>query len=80
MLSNYKLNTRNITPFIAALQSAYPNQDVEITVQEVSPEEPFDETTYLFSDPANKAHLLQAVEDIRRGKNLVSVSIPDMPL
>ena len=71
MLSTYKLNTRDIDPFIAALQSAYPNQDVEITVQKPSHEEPFDETDYL--DPANKAHLLQAVEDIHNGKNLVMV-------
>ena len=38
MLSTYKLNTQDINPFIAALQSAYPNQEVEITVQEVSTE------------------------------------------
>ena len=78
MLLTYKLNTRNINPFIAALQSAYPNQEVEITVQEVSPEEPFDETAYLFSNPANKAHLLQVVEDIRNGKNLVPFSLTDI--
>jgi hypothetical protein len=76
MVSTYKLNTRELAPnFIVALQTAYPNKDVEIVVQEVQD----DETSYLLSDPANKEHLLQAIDDIQNGKNLVSLTLPDLP-
>ncbi|MCL1929518.1 MAG: hypothetical protein FWG07_12110 [Treponema sp.] len=67
MYSTYTLNTDELTPqFISALQQAYPNKKVEIVVQEAQ-----DETEYLLEDP----QLLQAVDDIKNGKNLVSVPL-----
>ena len=65
MYSTYTLNTDELTPrFITALQEAYPGKKVEIVVQEAQ-----DETEHLMKDP----QLLNAVEDIKNGKNLVSV-------
>ena len=65
MYSIYMLNTDELTPqFITALQQTYPGKKVEIVVQEAP-----DETEYLSKDP----QLLKAVEDIKNGKNLVSV-------
>ena len=65
MYSTYTLNTDELTPrFITVLQQAYPGKKVEIVVQEAQ-----DETEYLIKDP----QLLKAVEDIKNGKNLVSI-------
>ena len=70
MYSTYTLNTDELTSqFILALQDAYPNKKVEIVVQEVH-----DETEYLLKDP----QLLKAVEDIKNGKNLVSVPLESL--
>jgi len=70
MYSTYTLNTDELTSqFISVLQQAYPGKKVEIVVQEVQ-----DETEYLVKDP----QLLKAVEDIRNGKNLVSVSLESL--
>jgi len=71
MHSTYVLNTDELTPqFITALQQNYPKKKIEIFVQEVQ-----DETEYLSQDP----QLLKAVEDIKNGKNLVSVSLDSLP-
>ena len=65
MYSTYTLNTDELTPqFVTVLQQAYPGKKVEIIVQEAQ-----DETEYLMKD----IQLLKAVEDIKNGKNLVSV-------
>ena len=71
MYSTYTLNTDELTPhFVTALQQNYPRKTIEIFVQEVQ-----DETEYLLDDQ----QLLKAVEDIRNGKNLVSVSLDSLP-
>ena len=63
MYSTYTINTDELTPqFITVLKQAYPGKTVEIAVQETS-----SETEYLLKDPV----LLQSVENINKGKNLV---------
>ena len=70
MYSYYTLNADELTPqFVAALQQAYLGKKIEIVVQEA-----LDETEYLSKDP----QLLKAVEDIRNGKNLVSVPVESL--
>ena len=70
MYSTYTLYTDELTPqFISVLQQAYPNKKIEIVVQEAQ-----DETEYLLKDP----QLLNAVEDIKQGKNLISVPLEDL--
>jgi hypothetical protein len=71
MYSSYILNTDELTPqFITALQQNYPQKRIEIFLQEAQ-----DETEYLLNDP----QLLKAVEDIKNGKNLISVSLDNLP-
>jgi len=70
MYSTYTLNTDELSSqFISALQYAYPGKRVEIVVQEAQ-----DETEYLLKD----TQLLEAVEDIKNGKNLVSVPLESL--
>ncbi len=45
---------------------------VEVIVLVESP--PIDETDYLLSKPANKAHLLQSLENINNPDNLIVIS------
>jgi len=70
MYTTYTLNTDELTSqFISALQQTYPGKKVEIVVQEAQ-----DETEYLLKD----SQLLNAVEDIKNGKNMVSVSLDNL--
>ena len=57
--------------FITKIRQQYGDKMIKITIQES------DETEYLMSSPANHTHLLQAIEDVRLGKNLISVNIDD---
>jgi hypothetical protein len=69
MVSTYKLNTDELTSdFILTLQKSYPKKNVKILVRETA-----DETEYLLGTPANRSHLLQVIDDIENGKNLVSI-------
>jgi len=71
MFSTYTLNTDELTPqFVAALRQNYPQKRIEIFVQEA-----MDETEYLLNDE----RLLQAIQDIKDGKNMVPVSIDSLP-
>ena len=70
MYSTYTLNTDELSSqFISVLQHAYPGKKVEIVVQEAQ-----DETEYLLKD----TNLLNAVQDIKDGKNLVSVPFENL--
>jgi hypothetical protein len=70
MYSTYTLNTNELTSqFIAAVKETYPNKKIEIVIQEAQ-----DETEFLLNDQ----HLLKAVEDIKNGKNLVSVPLESL--
>jgi len=70
MFSTYTLDTEELTPqFIKVLQQTYPKKRIEIFVQEAR-----DETEYLLEDP----QLLKAVQDIKDGKNMVSVSLDSL--
>jgi len=72
MITTYTLNTDELTPsFVSLLKTAYPGREVEILVQETE-----GETEYLLGSEANRERLLRVVEDIRAGKNLVSVPFP----
>ena len=70
MYSTYTLNTDELSQqFILALQQIYPGKKIEIVVQEAQ-----DETEYALKDQ----QLLNAVEDIKNGRNLVSVPLESL--
>ncbi|MCL2211187.1 MAG: hypothetical protein FWB95_04630 [Treponema sp.] len=66
----YKLNAQDLTSsFVASVQSAYLDRDIEITVREA--DSSMDETEYLMLSPANRTHITNAIENIENGKNII---------
>ena len=74
MYSTYRLKAEELSnDFVESVKSAYHDKEIEIIIQDVQ-----DETEYLLSSAANREHLLKAVEEINKGKNLVFVDGNDL--
>lgn len=74
MYSTYRLKADELSStLINAIKKTYHDREIEITVQEIQ-----DETDYLMSSPANRAHLLKAIENINAHKNLVQMAVEDL--
>ncbi len=66
----YRLNSAELDyAFFESLKTLFKDKEIEIMVSEV------DETAYLMSTAANRKHLLNAIKNIERGTNLVTVDI-----
>jgi hypothetical protein len=75
MQSTYRVRADELTDdFVQALKVAYKHREIEIVVSDV-----LDETDYLMSSPANRAHLLASIKSIESGENLVSFSLDSLP-
>jgi antitoxin YefM len=53
--------------FLTTLKTLFEKRDIEITVTDVIN----DETEFLLKDPKYKAHLLDAIEEVKHNKKLV---------
>jgi hypothetical protein len=74
MYTLYKLNSDDLNEnFIAAIKAQFPHQTIEIAVSELQQIEQ-DETTYLLSNPANKARLIEAIKQVENNQ-LIDVDI-----
>jgi antitoxin YefM len=72
MTTTYQLEANELdVSLIESIKAAYKDKKIEIEVFEVSD---MDTTEYLLSSPANKEHLLQAIDDIENGRNII---VPD---
>ena len=70
----YRLKPEELNDdFFKAVKQLFVGKEVAITVEEVP-----DETEYLLSNEANRAHLLQAVEDSKHGRNIRTMSMAEM--
>ena len=63
--------------FINALKIQFKHKEVEIAVCERAQVEE-DETAYLRASPANRAHLLEAMDNIAHNRNLVTVNLDEL--
>jgi antitoxin YefM len=78
MYTIYRLNVNELDDrFIRALKAMFKNKEVEIAVCEASEIEG-DETTYLLKSPANREHLLKAIENVNHHRNLVTVNLDEL--
>ena len=66
----YHLRTNELdNQFLEALKTLFKDKTIEIVVTEV------DDTAYLLHSDANKEQLLQAIEHVNNGENLVEVEL-----
>lgn len=78
MYTIYRLNANELdSRFIRALKVMFKNKEVEIAVCDVSEIEE-DETTYLLKSPANREHLLKAIENVAHHRNLVTLNLDEL--
>ena len=66
----FKLKATELdTGFIDSVKNLFKDREIEIFIRSAR-----DETEYLMSSPANKRHLLKAINEVKNNKNLVSFS------
>jgi len=78
MYALYRLNADELSvEFLESLKTLFRHKTIEIAVCEAETVEQ-DETAYLLSNPANRARLLEAIENVRQQRNLVAVDLADL--
>lgn len=77
MTTTFQLNESEINDqFLVALKTLFKDRNLTLTVEVAEDEQ--DETDYLLSSPANRDRLLQSVQNVREGKNLVETNIAQL--
>jgi antitoxin YefM len=72
MYTTYHLNTSELDEnFLNAVKSQFQDSNLTITI-----EKEMDETEYLMTNPANKRHLLDAMENVKNG-NVISFTFEE---
>ena len=78
MYTVYRLNADELSvEFLESIKALFPHKTIEIAVTEAETIEQ-DETDYLLKNQANRARLLDALENVRQQRNLVSVDLADL--
>jgi hypothetical protein len=67
MITTYQMDVNELSvEVINSIKAAFKNKTINITVSEA-----MDETDYLLSSPANKAHLQRSITELEEGKGVV---------
>jgi hypothetical protein len=78
MYTLYRLNADELSvEFLESLKTLFRHKIIEIAVCEAETAEQ-DETAYLLAEPANRARLLEAIENVRQQRDLVTVDLADL--
>lgn len=78
MYTVYRLNADELSAeFLESLKTLFRRKTIEIAITETDMSGE-DETAYLLGNPANRARLLEAVENVRQQRHLVSVDLADL--
>jgi hypothetical protein len=73
MQSTYRLNANELSlDFVEAVKKLYKDRTITIFISE---ETEVDETQYLTRSEANHKRLLEAIQDVKEGKNLMPVDL-----
>ncbi|TAE24579.1 MAG: hypothetical protein EAZ91_20170 [Cytophagales bacterium] len=74
MTTTFQLNETEMNEqFLAAIKSLFKGQYLTVTVE--AAEGVADETSHLLSSPANRDRLLQSLQNVREGRNLIETDI-----
>jgi antitoxin YefM len=76
MTTTFQLNETEMNEqFLVALKSLFKGQNLTVTVESA---EELDETAYLLSSPANRERLLQSIQNVKEGKNLIETDLTQL--
>ena len=63
----FKLKAKELDrSFIDSVKNLFKDREIEISIKSMQ-----DETEYLFNTTANKKHLLEAINEVKKNKNLI---------
>ena len=66
----FKLKAKDLDKsFIDSVRNLFKDHEIEISIKQVQ-----DETDYLLNSPENKRDLLEAINDIKKNKNLIRLT------
>jgi antitoxin YefM len=66
----FKLKAKDLDKsFIDSVRNLFKDHEIEISIKQVQ-----DETDYLLKSPENKRDLLEAINDIKKNKNLIRLT------
>ncbi len=78
MYTLYRLNADELSvEFLESLKTLFRHKTIEIAVCEAETAEQ-DETAYLPAEPAHRARVLEAIENVRQQRDLVTVDLADL--
>jgi antitoxin YefM len=78
MYTIYRMNTNELdNRFLKALKTMFKDKEIEIAISETSNQEA-DETEYLLKSPANREHLLKAIENIAHNRDLITIDLGEI--
>ncbi|MGH8497395.1 MAG: hypothetical protein ACRERV_01070 [Methylococcales bacterium] len=78
MYTTYRLKADELNAdFLESVKALFHGKVVEIAICDAAQTEE-DETDYLLKNPANRQHLLNAIDNVKQRRGIVEVSLADL--